>query len=164
MEHAIRKHCKVKYEQDPAFYRNLLDKLEELIKQQKDNWDELYKYMFQLRQEAEQGRKASVSGVSMKAEPFHDVIIQSAFGKQGVPDTQAEQVKTLANLVIKKLQDTIYMTNFWRPNNPDVEQLQGGLSDLILLTGIDEIVDKSDKLVADITQLAKVRHNDIVEP
>ena len=163
MEHAIRKHCKVKFEQDPAFYRNLSDKLEELIKKHKDNWDELYKDMFALRQEAEQGRTASVSGVSAKAEPFYDVIVQEAFGKAGVPDSQADQVKTLANLVIKKLQDTIYMTNFWRPNNPDVEQLQGDLSDLILLTGIDEIIDKSDKLVADITQLAKVRHNDIVE-
>ena len=163
MEHAIRKHCKVKFEQDPAFYRNLSDKLEELIKKHKDNWDELYKDMFTLRKDAEQGRKASVSGVTAKAEPFYDVIVQEAFGKAGVPDTQAEQVKTLANLIIKKLGATIYMTNFWRPNNPDVEQLQGDLSDLILLTGIDEVIDKTDKLVADITQLAKVRHSDIVE-
>ena len=163
MEHAIRKHCKVKFEQDPAFYRKLSDKLEELIKQHKDNWNALYKDMFTLRAEAEEGRKASVTGVSASAEPFYDVILLEAFGKAGVPESQADQVKKLANLVLKKLQDTIYMTNFWRPNNPDVEQLQGDLSDLILLTGIDEIIDKSDKLVADITQLAKVRHGDIVK-
>jgi type I restriction enzyme R subunit len=42
MEHAIRKHCKVKFDEDPAFYAKLSEKLEALIQQYKDNWDQLY--------------------------------------------------------------------------------------------------------------------------
>ena len=60
MEHAIRKHCKVKFDEDPAFYAKLSEKLEALIQQYKDNWNQLYKEMFILRKEAEAGRKESI--------------------------------------------------------------------------------------------------------
>ena len=38
MEHAIRKHCTVRFDEDPAFYTRLSDKLEKLIEQHRDNW------------------------------------------------------------------------------------------------------------------------------
>ena len=53
MEHAIRKHCKVEFNKDPTLYTKLSEKLEALIKKYKDNWDELYKQLFDLRKEVE---------------------------------------------------------------------------------------------------------------
>ena len=41
MEHAIRKHCKVHFDEDPVLYESLSEKLEALIQQYKDNWDVL---------------------------------------------------------------------------------------------------------------------------
>ena len=38
MEHAIRKHCTVHFDEDPAFYTKLSEKLEKLIEQHRDNW------------------------------------------------------------------------------------------------------------------------------
>ena len=40
MEHAIRKHCTVHFDEDPAFYQRLSEKLERLIQEHKDNWDD----------------------------------------------------------------------------------------------------------------------------
>ena len=57
MEHAIRKHCKVHFDEDPVLYQKLSEKLESLIQQYKDNWDQLYQHLFDLRKEAEAGRK-----------------------------------------------------------------------------------------------------------
>ena len=39
MEHAIRKHCKVHFDEDPVLYESLSEKLEALIQKYKDNWD-----------------------------------------------------------------------------------------------------------------------------
>ena len=49
MEHAIRKHCKVHFDEDPVLYQKLSEKLESLIQQYKENWDELYRHLFDLR-------------------------------------------------------------------------------------------------------------------
>jgi len=162
MEHAIRKHCKVKFDEDPAFYQKLSEKLEDLIQRHKENWDELAKYLFDLRDEAEAGRKDDIEGVSPKAAPFYDLIGAIAFGPDGVPDEHADRVKEMVSGILEQLRRTIDIVNFWN-NPPEVQSLRGELSDLLLATGIDEIIDQSDKLVSEITQLAKKRHKDIME-
>ena len=78
MEHAIRKHCKVHFDEDPVLYQRLSEKLEALIQQYKDNWDELYRHLFDLRSEAEAGRKDEQD---QRSGPFFDLIGQIAFGK-----------------------------------------------------------------------------------
>ena len=65
-------------------------------------------------------------------------------------------------VVLSKLQRTIGIINFWG-NPPEVAKLRGELSDLLLFSGIDAIADKSDKIVTEITALAKVREKDILE-
>lgn len=162
MEHAIRKHCKVHFYKDPALYTKLSDKLESLIQQYLDNWDRLYDELFNLRSEAEEGRKDDIEGVSKTAAPFYDLIGQIAFGKEGVPEAHEDQVKSLVNSILDYLQDTIDIINFWS-NAPEVSKLKGSLSDLMLLSGVNEIEDSADKLVTEIAALAKVRHTDIVK-
>ena len=38
MEHAIRRHCKIKFNGDPVFYGKLVEKLEALIRRYEDDW------------------------------------------------------------------------------------------------------------------------------
>lgn len=161
MEHAIRKHCKVKFDEDPAFYQKLSEKLEELIQRHKENWDDLAKDLFDLRSEAEKGRKDEIEGVSRKAAPFYDMLGTMAFGKDGIPDQHVEEIKTLVSNILDRLEYTINIVNFWN-NTPEVKSLRGELSDLLLASGIDEIIEHTDKLVSEITQLAKKRHEDII--
>ncbi|QDU94104.1 type I restriction enzyme endonuclease domain-containing protein [Lignipirellula cremea] len=162
MEHAIRKHCKVKFDEDPAFYAKLSEKLEALILANKENWDQLVKDLFDVRKEAEAGRKEEIDGVSAQAAPFYDLVGQLAFPKKSVPPEHGDQVKQLLSDVIEQLQKTIDIIDFWN-NAPEVSRLRGELSDLMLATGIDEIVEHSDKLVTEITQLARVREKDILK-
>lgn len=162
MEHAIRKHCKVKFEEDPAFYATLSEKLEALIQQHKDNWDQLVKELFDLRQSAQAGRKEEIEGITTQAAPFYDLVGQLAFSTKTVPTEHEDQIKQLVSDVIDQLQGTIDIIDFWN-NAPEVSRLRGELSDLMLATGIDEIVEHSDKLVTEITQLAKVREKDILK-
>ena len=41
MEHAARYHLTVHFNEDPAYYKKLSERLEEILSRFKDNWDEL---------------------------------------------------------------------------------------------------------------------------
>ena len=155
MEHAIRKHCKVHLDEDPVLYQRLSEKLESLIKQYRENWEELYKSLFELRKDAVAGRKEDTH-----AGPFYDLIGEIAFGKN-VPEEHKAVVGEMVIQILEKMKRTINIINFW-DNIPEVSKLKGELSDLLLFCSIEEIIDKSDKIVTEITALAKVRHKDIV--
>ncbi|MEI8372804.1 MAG: HsdR family type I site-specific deoxyribonuclease [Planctomycetota bacterium] len=161
MEHAIRKHCKVHLEEDPVLYAKLSEKLEALIKQYADNWEQLFEHLKNLRNEAEAGRRGEIEGVSEKAAPFYDLIGLIAFGNSGVPANHAAAVKQLVADVLEKLQRTIGIVNFWG-NPPEVSELKGELADLMLLSNVAEIEEKSERIVTEITALAKTRHKDIL--
>jgi type I restriction enzyme R subunit len=161
MEHAIRKYTHVRFDEDPAFYTKLSDKLETLIQQYKDDWDALYRSLFDLRQDVEAGRQNTISGVNAKAAPFYDLIGQIAFGSAGVPEADVETVKRLVVDIIVQLQQTITIVNFWN-NGPEVSKLKGVLSDLLLFTKSEAIIARSDALVTEITALVRARHWDIV--
>jgi len=115
-----------------------------------------------LSREAKAGRKDDIEGVSAREAPFYDLIGQVAFGSGGIPGKYQDPIKQLASDVIERLQNTIDIINFWS-NAPEISKLKGAISDLMLLTGIDEIAERSEKIVTEITALAKVRHQDILK-
>ncbi len=161
MEHAIRKHCKVHFEEDPEFYGRLSEKLETLIQQHKENWDQLSLDLADVREEAKAGRKEEIDGVTSTAAPFYGLIAKLAFAGE-IPTEHQSQVKQLVGDVVEEFQKTIDIINFWN-NGFEVEKLKGKLSDSMLLTDIDPIVENADRIVTEITALAKVRHQDIVQ-
>jgi hypothetical protein len=64
MEHAIRKHCTVHHDEDPAFYKSLADKVEKLIDEHQDQWDKLAEELEKLGAVAIEGRKQGEEGMS----------------------------------------------------------------------------------------------------
>jgi type I restriction enzyme R subunit len=160
MEHAIRKHLKVHFEEDPALYQKLSEKLEALILQHKEEWEQLFLSLSGLRQEVESGRREDVSGLSPREAPFYDLIGQIAYGAD-VPDDHVEGIKQAARAMLGLFRQNIGIINFWS-NGFEVDKLKGGLSDLLLLTGIDPIIENCDRVVTEVTALAKVRHWDIL--
>ena len=51
---------------------------------------------------------------------------------------------------------------FWE-NGFEVKQLKGELSDILLASDIDAIIEEGEHIVSEVTALAKVRHKDILE-
>ena len=94
MEHAIRKHCTIHFDEDPAFYKRLSDKLEKLILEHKNNWQALAEGYEALRKEALAGRTDVVEGLSKEATTFYDYVVQIAFDGQrdaaGIPAAAEE--------------------------------------------------------------------------
>ena len=77
MEHAVRKHCTVHHDEDPAFYRSLSDKVEQLIDRYQDQWELLDEELEKLRGEALKGRESGEHGMSREATTFYEFIALS---------------------------------------------------------------------------------------
>ena len=161
MEHAIRKHCTVHFDEDPAFYQRLSDKLEKLIQEHKNNWEALAQDCEQLRREAIAGRATAHEGLTKEATTFYDFVVQLAFNDGAVPAAHIETLKTLMTKIVALLQSTIDIIDFWK-KTIEVKKLRGHLDTEILMTGIPELTTKHERIAVEIVKLAEKRHEDLV--
>ena len=103
MEHAIRKHCTIHFDEDPAFYKRLSDKLEKLILDHKNNWQALAEGYEALRKEALAGRTEVVEGLSKEATTFYDYVVQIAFDGREMPRAYQQPLKKLITRLVEIL-------------------------------------------------------------
>ncbi len=161
MEHAIRKHCTVHFDEDPVFYRRLSDKLEQLIQKHRENWDLLSDELSHLRKEAIAGRPDNVEGLNREASTFYEHVVDLAFGNGGVSQEHEASMKKLMSRIVEILQETIGIIDFW--NNPSEQRrLRGVVTDALLLTDIPEVTSSCERLSIEIMKLAKNRHEELL--
>jgi len=160
MEHAIRKHCTVHFDEDPAFYKQLSEKLERLIQQHQDNWKMLAEGYEKLRQEAIEGRTNTIEGLSSEATPFYGFIAQLTFDDGAVPTEAEAPFKTLMTRIVVLIQDTIDVLDFWKKAN-EVKKLRGNIDTEILLADIPQLTAKHERIAVEIAKLAEKRHKEL---
>jgi type I restriction enzyme R subunit len=156
MEHAIRKHCTIHFDEDPAFYTKLSEKLEKLIEQHRDNWKSLSDDLEQLRKEAIEGRIDLIEGLSREATTFCDYVLQLAYDGARVPAQDREALKKLMLRIVEMLQDTIGVLDFWK-KPIEVKNLRGNIDTEILLANIPALNAKHERLAVEIVKLAEKR-------
>ena len=162
MEHAIRKHCTVKFDEDPAFYKTLSEKMEHLIEQYQGQWDLLAGELEKLRTEAAAGRTQSIDGLDKEATTFYAHVVDLAFGEEGIPAAQAAKMKALMKNIVELLQETIGIIDFW--NNPaEQKRLRGELNEVLLMADIAEVTASFERLAVEIMKLAKSRNDELLK-
>lgn len=162
MEHAIRKHCTVKFDEDPAFYKTLSEKMEHLIDQYQGQWDLLAEELEKLRTEAAAGRTENIEGLDKEATTFYAHVVDLAFGKNGVPAGQAAKMKSLMKNIVELLQETIGIIDFWS-NPAEQKRLRGELNKVLLMADIPEMTSNFERLAVEIMKLAKNRHEELLK-
>jgi type I restriction enzyme R subunit len=162
MEHAIRKHCTVHHDEDPAFYKSLSEKVENLIDQYQDQWDALAEELEKLRNFALIGRQVDPDGMSKEAATFYDYIASVGFENGEVPDSSRNEMRQLMAKVVELLQDSIGSIDFWQ--NPDKQKKMRSLIKAELLTsGIKALSDNRERVAIEALKLAKNRHNELIK-
>lgn len=161
MEHAIRKHCTVHHDEDPAFYKRLSEKVNALIEQHHDQWDLLAEKLADLRSEVVAGRKQGEDGMGREATTFYEYIVQIGFASGNVSAEDKPKLKELMQHIVEILHDTIASIDFWR--NPDKQKrVRGLLKTEITKAGIDELKLNRERVVIEIMKLAKNRHAELI--
>ncbi len=161
MEHAIRKHCTVHLDEDPAFYRRLSDKLEELIQTHKENWTALAEGYELLRREVEAGRTETIEGLTKEATTFYDHVQQLAFNGAGVPPEYRKPLQTLMTRIVEMLGDTIGIIDFWK-KPVEVKRLRGRIDTELLAAAIPNLNTAHERIAVEIVKLAEKRHADLL--
>jgi len=162
MEHAIRKHCTVHFDQDPAFYSKLSEKLEKLIEQHKNNWNALAEDLEGLRKEAIAGRTDVVEGLTREATTFYDYVLQLAYNGSEEPLKDRAALKSLMLRIVEMLQETIGVLDFWK-KPIEVKKLRGNIDTEILLADIPVLAAKHERLAVEIVKLAEKRHEELIQ-
>ncbi len=161
MEHALRRHIQINMPEDPALYQRLSEKLEEILKRYRDNWEALLQNLTRMRDEAQTGRGAySVQGLESVHLPFYDLLAVLAFRGE-IPEEHEPKVKTLTRGLIELFKQRIGTVNFWNRES-EIIRLRGDVSDQLLLSGIPTLIDMMDKLKVDLVNLAKKRQKEIL--
>lgn len=158
MEHALRKHCTVHHDEDPAFYQSLSEKVENLIDQYKDQWEKLAEELEKLRSFALAGRQQGEDGMSREATTFFDHIAMQAFEQGTIPDEARTPMKLLMEAIVEKLQNSIGSMDFWK-NADKQKRTRSEIKTVLTLTGIPELKEKRERLAIEIMNLAKNRHD-----
>ncbi len=160
MEHAIRKHCTVHHDEDPAFFKSLSEKVDALIEKHHDEWDLLAEKLAGLRVEAIAGRQKGEDGMSREATTFYEHIVQVGFASRSVDDGAKPKFKALMENVVDILQETIASIDFW--HNPDKQkQVRGLIKTEIAKTGIEELRQNRERVAVEVMKLAKNRHDEL---
>jgi type I restriction enzyme R subunit len=162
MEHAIRKHCTVHHDEDPAFYKSLSEKVENLIDQHPDQWEKLSEELEKLRTEAIQGRKVAEDGMSKEATTFYEHIANEAFPNGEVPTNAKAKMKVLMEAIVETLQESIGSIDFWQNANKQ-RQTRSDIKTALTLTGITELKDNRERVAIEIMKLAKNRHDALIK-
>ena len=161
MEHAIRKHCTVHFDEDPAFYKRMSEKLERLIQQHGKNWDLLAEEYEQLRSEVAAGRTDTVAGLGREAAAFYDHVVGLAFDGAVPAEHDAARLKPLMQRIVDLLRDTIGVLDFWK-KPVEVKRLRGAIGTELLLSGVPEVEAAQERIAVEIVRLAEKRHAELV--
>jgi type I restriction enzyme R subunit len=162
MEHAIRKHCTVHHDEDPAFYKSLAEKVENLIDQYQDQWDKLAEELEKLRNVAIEGRKQGENGMSKEATTFYEHIASEAFANSEVPADARPKMKTLMEAIVETLQHSIGSIDFWH-NSDKQKKTRSEIKTALTLTGIAELKENRERIAIEIMKLAKNRHDELLK-
>lgn len=160
MEHAIRKHCTVHFDEDPAFYSRMSEKLEKLIQEHGKNWQVLADEYQKLRAEAVAGRVDTKEGLTREETTFYEFVTQLVYPDGVIPGEDHEPLKKLLQRIVKLLQETIGVIDFW-DKSVEVKKLRGNLDTEILIADIPAVVAKHERVAIEIVKLAEKRHQEL---
>lgn len=161
MEHAIRKHCTVHNDEDPAFYKSLSEKVERLIDQHQGQWDKLAEELEKLREVAAEGRMAGEGGMSKEATTFYEHIANEAFEGGKVPCGVRHQMKVLMEAIVETLQSSVGSIDYWY-NSDKQKRTRSEIKTALTLTGVPELKRHRERIAVEVMKLAKNRHDELL--
>ncbi|MBT3176921.1 MAG: type I restriction endonuclease subunit R [Desulfobacula sp.] len=162
MEHAIRKHCTVHHDEDPAFYKSLSEKVENLIDQYQGHWNLLVDELEKLRNEAIEGRKIGKNGMTKEATIFFEHIVSETFANTKMTNETKSKMQVLMEAIVDTLQDSIGSIDFWT-NADKQKKARSNIKTALMLTDIAELKENRERVAIEIMKLAKNRHDDLLK-
>jgi type I restriction enzyme R subunit len=164
MLHAARHHISIHLHEDPAFFSQLSEKLEQILRDLKDNWVELERELQRfIEQEIKQGREQEVEGLDPKIQaPFFGLLRQTSGDASDQEMDEATYRSAISKTVeiVNHIQEEIRRVGFWR-DPPSRQRLENWVFRELRRSRLIPD-DKVQELAIRFVDLAKSRHRFLV--
>lgn len=156
MEHAAGYHISRHFNEDPAYYKKLSERLEEILRQFEHNWGALVDALRKFTRQVREGRKADASGLDPRTQaPFLGLLLEET----GVTEEDADRWQKLVGLtvdLVDHVRQEVGIRDFWR-NTHAQNVLRGWIVGFLDEHDVVEF-DRQEAVADRLLQLAKARH------
>ncbi|MFM4959685.1 type I restriction endonuclease subunit R [Aeromonas caviae] len=169
MEHAIRSHIRKHIDEDPVLYRNLSERLNDILKTLGQQWNELISQLQTIIDELRSGKAGSADAPSDLPEhcaPFLRTVLDVVCDGKTPTSEELLRLKDvtvgLVDILVQELQSN---RNIWRANKgPAQDDLMGQLFDHVMRLRpplLDE--QKAGMLVDRLMEQARASHDKLMQ-
>lgn len=158
MEHAARHHIKKHMAEDPVHFEKLSERLEKILEENGDNWDQLALALKPFMEEVKAGRKTDDTGLDPTLEaPFFDLLKQEIEHDHKMPESERAQLVQQTRDLVGLVRRESTLIGFWK-NASRQEELRGQV--FTFLTDLDLVdFDRADEVADRIMELAKANQD-----
>jgi type I restriction enzyme R subunit len=161
MEHAIRKHCTIHFDEDPAFFKRMSEKLDTLIAKHGDDWMALAERYEELRAEIRAGRGDPQTDRPAEVFVFRDNLFDLIGDGATLSAEDAALVDALSARLVSIVREAITIVDFWR--KPDqVRRLRASIETELMVSGIGPVQNQHQRISVELTKLAEKRHAELL--
>jgi type I restriction enzyme R subunit len=163
MEHAIRKHCTIHFDEDPAFFKRMSEKLDTLIAKHGEDWKMLAESYEALRAEIRSGRGSVEAEQPAEVVVFRDNLFDLIGDGEPLSHEDAAMLDLLSIRLVAIIRQAISIVDFWQ--KPDqVRRLRAGIDTELMVSGISTIQDRHQRIAIELAKLAEKRHAELLRP
>jgi len=163
MEHALRFHISENYEKDEEFYKELSEKLEEVIKEKSNDWKQVYESFKTLVDKAQAWRwESTIEWIDASQMPIYALIQGVIFPNKDENIEEQTKLISLTMNVFELISDEVWVIDFWTSNNDTGHnRVKRRIGDFIQETRLIPVtqLDKKEELIEKI--FSHARHNNI---
>jgi len=166
MKHAMRHQIRLSFDEDPAHYKKLSQRLEAIIQQFKDNWKALEEALRKfIQEEVEREGKQTVPGLDPRLHaPFFGTLKEAIEKEQGQElkseDPAFREVVDLTVTTVDEIREKIRMVDFWRDEHSR-RSLEKSVYRTLLRSG-KVARDKLEELATRVVEQARNLHRLLV--
>ena len=134
VEHAIRHHVEVNYDDDPELSASIAAEIERILTDFAGNWDAIMDEMEKLRQKLIAKAQQETHGLDRKTQmPIFRILHAELFGPSDLNEEQIGQLVNLTQLLFNAMQTEIRQVGFWdAAAAPKQSRLSGELQQILI--------------------------------
>jgi type I restriction enzyme R subunit len=165
IEHAIRHHIEINIDEDPELYASFAEAIDRILQEFKDNWNEIYKQLEELRKRIVAAGKEPTYGLHRKKQmPFFRILRKEIFGTGDLTEDQISRLVALTQDLYHLIDTEIRLTGFWQ-SIPARNRLKAEIQRILLSTdyiNLPNVIQKRLQIISRIMELAEANQNTIL--
>lgn len=165
VEHAIRHFIDLNIDEDPELFASFAQALEEILKNFKGNWKQIYEELEKLREKIRNREKEETYGLDRKKQmPFFRIFKAELFDNRDLTEDEIARNVNLTQHIFNLVATEINLTGFW-DSTPAQLKLKAELQKMLLspeFKDLPNIILKRNEIISRIMELAKTNHFKIV--